>query len=133
SWADPNLNTSLLNAIWGDTDIKQGLYPSPGGKMTAVKSGGNKKTVWQWKLAVLIFKDHPSYREAFALTLNMRNQRTAAKMQSAWAEKIKNRLKRMATIARQHIETLGKTGEGIKHIEDVDLSRDNSFTNKWST
>lgn len=94
SWTDSDLNMSLLNAIWGDTDIKQGLYPSPGGKMSSVKSGGNRKTVWQWKLAVLIFKDHPTYGAAFALTLNMRKEKTAAKMQSAWGEKIKNRLKR---------------------------------------
>ncbi len=94
SWTDHSLSTSLLNAIWGDTDIKQGLYPSPGGKMSSVKSGGNKKTVWQWKLAVLIFKDHPIYGAPFALTLNMGNEKIVGKMQNAWGEKIKNRLKR---------------------------------------
>ncbi len=67
------------------------------------------------------------------------------------AKKSKNRLKRvssrltpvipelfrtlirMATITRQYVEALGKTGEGIKHIEDVDMSCKNSFTNKWGT
>jgi hypothetical protein len=94
SWTNADLNTSLLNAIWSNTDIKQGLYPSPGGTMTSVKSGGNKKTVWQWKLAVILFTDHPVYGPPFSLTLKMTNEKTASKMQSAWGEKIKNRLKR---------------------------------------
>jgi hypothetical protein len=38
----------------------------------------------------------------------------------------------MAVITRQHMEALGETGAGITHAEEVDLSRDNAFTNKWS-
>ncbi|KAF8189655.1 hypothetical protein BJ912DRAFT_966029 [Pholiota molesta] len=131
-WTDADLNFTLLNAITNDRDIKEGLYPSPGGNMTTIKSGGNKKRVWQWKLAVEIFQAHPKYKAAFSRTLNCTDAKTASKLQTIWSSKIKNRLTRMASIAREHIATLGQTGEGIRTVEDVDMSRNNEFTNKWS-
>jgi hypothetical protein len=37
----------------------------------------------------------------------------------------------MTKITHEHNETLGKTGQGIERAEDVDMSLNNSFTNKW--
>ena len=34
---------------------------------------------------------------------------------------------------QRHAETLGKTGEGITTEEDIDMSKDNTFTNLWGT
>ena len=69
SWTEPNINERLLAAIMDDRDIKQGLYPSPGGKTSNLKAAGNKKTVWQWKLAVILFKNHQNYGSSFAHAL----------------------------------------------------------------
>ncbi|KAF8160585.1 hypothetical protein BJ912DRAFT_1100186 [Pholiota molesta] len=92
-----SLSLKLVNAILANPNIKQGLYPSPGGNMASLNSGGNKKT-----------------------------------RQSVWGAKIKNRLVRMTKITHEHNETLGKTGQGIERAEDVDMSLNNSFTNKWA-
>ncbi|KAF9470695.1 hypothetical protein BDN70DRAFT_939499 [Pholiota conissans] len=75
---DNELSTALINAITNDSNIKQGLYPSPGGFMVSLNSGGKKKPVLQWKLAIVLFKDHPEYSEAFAHTFNCPNGRTAS-------------------------------------------------------
>jgi hypothetical protein len=83
-----------VNAILANPNIKQGLYPSPGGNMASLNSGGNKKTVWQWKLAIELFEDHEDYKKAFSYTLNCPNGRTASQRQSVWGAKIKNRLVR---------------------------------------
>ncbi|KAF8161029.1 hypothetical protein B0H34DRAFT_673077 [Crassisporium funariophilum] len=114
------------------TEIKQGLYPPPGGNASTVKGGGQRKTAWQWRLAVILFKDHPDYGAAFNLALNPPAKQTVSKAQAPWADKIKNRLKKMSTIVRGHMETLGKTGEGIQHASEIDESKGGALVNKWA-
>lgn len=58
--------------------------------MTSLKQGGKKKTVWQWKLAIEVFKDHATYGTAFCETLNCPDPKVASKLQVIWVSKIKN-------------------------------------------
>lgn len=39
----------------------------------------------------------------------------------------------MIYITHMYIKEMGATGEGIKFVEDIDMSADNVFVNKWST
>ena len=56
----------------------------------STKGGGKKKILWQWKVAVAIFKDHPLYSTAFAMAYNCTDPKLKLKLQMSWAEKIKN-------------------------------------------
>ncbi|KAJ3501484.1 hypothetical protein NLJ89_g9316 [Agrocybe chaxingu] len=144
-WNDePQLSLGLVAAITDNPDIKQGLFPSPGGNVSTAKGGGTKKITWQWQLAEIIFKDHKKYGAELRKALD------DSGLQKAWAEKIKNRLKtyepqfsllfhkaisdtlsRMTQTTQKHIEALGKTGAGISRVEEIDLSKDNRFMTQW--
>jgi hypothetical protein len=77
SWKEDALSEKLLAAITDDPRIKQGLYPSPGANVSSSKGGGQKKTTWQWQLALLVFSDHPKYSAAIN---RARNGATASKL-----------------------------------------------------
>ncbi|KAF8152001.1 hypothetical protein BJ912DRAFT_937968 [Pholiota molesta] len=109
-----------------------GLFPPPGGSMTTIKSGGNKKMVWQWKLTIEVFQMHPKYSAAFAQTLKCADKKTVAKFQIIWSSKIKNCLTRMTAITHEHMVTLEQTGKCIRIVNDFDMSWKNEFTKKWS-
>ena len=94
SWSDQTLSQSLITAITDDPDIKQGLFPPPGPNALSAKGGGKKKILWQWKVAVAIFKDHPLYSTAFATAYNCTDPKLKPKLQTLWAEKIKNCIKK---------------------------------------
>ena len=32
-----------------------------------------------------------------------------------------------------HMQTMGETGAGIEHEDEIDLTQDNEFVNKWRT
>ena len=87
SWSDQTLSQSLITAITNDPDIKQGLFPPPGLNASSAKGGGKKKILWQWKVAIAIFKDHPVYRTAFAMAYNCMDPKLKPKLQTSWAEK----------------------------------------------
>ncbi|GLB34546.1 hypothetical protein LshimejAT787_0201110 [Lyophyllum shimeji] len=55
----------------------------------------------------------------------------ASKLRNSWAEKIKNRLKRMGEITRGYMEEMGETGAGVARECDIDMTADNKFTNRW--
>ncbi|KAF9536533.1 hypothetical protein CPC08DRAFT_824795 [Agrocybe pediades] len=132
SWTN-ELSSTLLTAISEDNDIKQGLFPAPGGNVSTARGGGQKKTAWQWKLAIAIFQNHEEYGTAFQKALDLpKGTPPATKAKSIWADKIKNRLKKMEKIVREHMATLGSTGEGIKSEAEIDMSQGNQFVNKWA-
>ncbi|KAF9562394.1 hypothetical protein CPC08DRAFT_761522 [Agrocybe pediades] len=125
------LSQSLLTAISEDQDIKQGLFPAPGGNVSTARGGGKKKTVWQWKVAVDIFQNHPQYGPAFQKVLDMTPGPPATRAKTVWGDKIKNRIKKMEKIVRDYMAMLGSTGEGIQCEADIDTSQNNQFVNKW--
>ena len=89
-WTD-ELSEQLINAISEDADIKQGLFPAPGGNVSSSKGGGKKKTAWYWKLAEILFFDHDIYSTAFEKAASDKSK-DKAKSQAIWGDKIKNRL-----------------------------------------
>ena len=89
-WTD-ELSEQLINAISEDPDIKQGLFPAPGGNVSSSKGGGQKKTAWHWKLAEILFSDHAIYSSAFEKAASDKGK-DKTKSQAIWGDKIKNRL-----------------------------------------
>jgi len=73
-----------------DTDIKQGLFSAPDGNVSTAREDEKKKTVWQWMLAIEIFKDHPKYGAALQEAFNFPPGARASKAKEVWADKIKN-------------------------------------------
>lgn len=90
SWDDEDLNWALISAIMDDPEIKQGLFPPPGAKVSTKNGGGKPKTKHQRALCVALFTSHPVYGPAFALI-------KTAKDKEWWVHKIKNRLKKYVT------------------------------------
>lgn len=88
SWKDVDLNWSLINAINDDLNVQQGLFPGVDANTSTQKGGGKKKTEWQEVVARTVFEEHPTYKEAYALT-----SKTPKDMRG-WALKIKNRLQK---------------------------------------
>lgn len=37
----------------------------------------------------------------------------------------------MGTIANGHKKTMGETGAGITRADEIDMTKENHFTNKW--
>jgi hypothetical protein len=127
SWKEEGLSERLLAAITDDPRIKQGLFPSPGANVSSSKGGGQKKTTWQWQLALHVFSDHPKYSAA----IKSASCEGASKLQGVWSDKIRNRLKKMVAITRGYIHEMGQTGAGIAQEEDINMETKNDFTNKW--
>lgn len=145
------LTWSLITAIEEDKNIKRALYPPPGSNASTAKGGGKAKTEFQAHLATVLFKNHPDYKRAFALTKDEPRQL------AAWGRKIKNRIKasvhgqlvgviheytltwaasllpRLETKTRGYLSDMGETGKGIAQEDEIDMSQDNEFTNKWGT
>jgi hypothetical protein len=101
SWSDVNLSWKLVNAITEDVNIKNGLFPPPGSNASTQNGGGKKKIEWCWKLAEILFKDDPTYRNNFSEVIEANQPQNkvskagksrATKLRNEWAEKIKNRL-----------------------------------------
>jgi hypothetical protein len=130
SWKEDGLSEKLLAAITDDPRIKQGLFPSPGANVSSSKGGGQKKTTWQWQLALLVFSDHPKYSAAIKRASDSDGP-GASKLQGVWSDKIRNRLKKMVAITRGYIHDMGQTGAGIAQEEDINMEIKNDFTNKW--
>ncbi|KAL1937493.1 hypothetical protein VTO73DRAFT_13145 [Trametes versicolor] len=120
------LTWSLITAIEEDKNIKRALYPPPGSNASTAKGGGKAKTEFQAHLATVLFKNHPDYKRAFALTKDEPRQL------AAWGRKIKNRIKALETKTRGYLSDMGETGKGIAQEDEIDMSQDNEFTNKWA-
>ena len=85
SWKDVNLNWALVTALEDNNNIKQVLFPMPG-ENVALSVAGKPKAEQQYKLAVILFKNHEKYGMAFTKATTLVDK-------AAWTLKIKNRLR----------------------------------------
>ncbi|RPD52273.1 hypothetical protein L226DRAFT_466837, partial [Lentinus tigrinus ALCF2SS1-7] len=126
-WTNHTLTWSLISAVEDNSDIKQALYPSPGGHPSTANGGGKAKTDHHAQLAKILFQEHEKYGAAFAPAL------TDAKVLAAWGMKIKNRLKGLERQTREHMTEMGTTGAGLTREDELDMARNNELTNAWCT
>ena len=151
SWNnDVELSESLITIITDDQTIKQALFPSPGSNSSSSKGGGKPKTEFHWMICKLLFTNHSVYSEAFKKVELCNNAKKKAALRRTWGNKIKNRLVkyvpysdssircltanglcRMIKITNAHKETMGQTGQGISHRDQIDMSLLNELTTKW--
>ncbi|TCD62975.1 hypothetical protein EIP91_006182 [Steccherinum ochraceum] len=122
----PDLTWTIIQLAQDDPQLKQAVFSEKGGNPSTAKGGGKKKTELYWQYAKALFKDHAVYGDYFDSTL------TAAKERSPWIDKIKSRLDRIMKQTIVYRKELGQTGEGIKHADEIDMSQENDFTNKWT-
>ncbi|KAI0073913.1 hypothetical protein K474DRAFT_1602501, partial [Panus rudis PR-1116 ss-1] len=80
----------LITIIEDNPQIKQGLFPSPGGHVSTAKGGGKAKTDHYWQICIALFKGHPLYAAAFAAAIA---ENAKASLRNPWVLKIKNRIK----------------------------------------
>ncbi|KAJ7205818.1 hypothetical protein GGX14DRAFT_327153, partial [Mycena pura] len=121
SWSDPTLSEELVAQIFENRDIKRALYPPPGPNASTAKGGGKTKTSAHWLLCLKVFGEKPKYKKALAAV-------DTAKDRTAYANKIKNRLRSMAKITRDFMDEMGQTGAGIRHADEIDMGVDNTLT-----
>lgn len=75
----------LITHIEENLNIKESLFPSPGGNASTQNGGGKTKTESHLALAVLMFKHCKKYGKAFSRI-------SGKKDEGLWAAKIKNKL-----------------------------------------
>ncbi|KAJ6629025.1 hypothetical protein B0H10DRAFT_1776702, partial [Mycena sp. CBHHK59/15] len=121
SWSDPTLSEALVSRIMESAEIKRALYPPPGPNASTAKGGGKTKVGSQWQLCLNLLGEDPKYKEALAAV-------TTSKERTAYANKIKNRLRAMAKITREYMDEMGQTGAGIHSADEIDTSLNNTFT-----
>ena len=56
-----DLTWKLVNGILDDAEVKQGLFPTPGGNLSLLKGGSKNKSDYHWALANIIFEDDPVF------------------------------------------------------------------------
>ncbi|PPQ74563.1 hypothetical protein CVT24_004355 [Panaeolus cyanescens] len=132
SWTDNNhaLTFKLLDGMTQYPEMKHGIFPPKGQNASTAKGGGKPKSHWYFLLATHIFAEDPIHKKAFEATQIQGKAGTAAKKE--WIRRVKNRVSRMTKVTLDHIKTMGKTGEGIQHESDLDMTKENSLTNAWS-
>ncbi|KIM78692.1 hypothetical protein PILCRDRAFT_10917 [Piloderma croceum F 1598] len=108
NWEDVALSEALISAITNDPMIKQALFPSPGSNVSGSKGGGKPKTDFHWQLCQILFTDHETYGLAL------------------------RKAEEMGTITNGHKKTMGETGAGITRADEIDMTKENHFTNKWA-
>ncbi|KAF8149304.1 hypothetical protein K438DRAFT_2086789 [Mycena galopus ATCC 62051] len=113
-WSDQVLTQDLIARIIENATIKRALFPPPGPNASTAKGGGKTKSSAYWQLL-------QGALDAVSTT----------KDQTAWGNKIKNRLRTMGRTTRDYIEEMGQTGAGISSADQIDTSLDNAFTSKW--
>ncbi|KAI0687191.1 hypothetical protein BC835DRAFT_1522848 [Cytidiella melzeri] len=126
SWSkDTMLTDKLISSILDNTEIKSCLYSSVGGNVSTSCGGGKTKSEHHWQLAILVFGDHPDYEKLIT------SAKADPKQRSAWATKVKNRLSSLESTYAMHMESMGETGAGINREDEIDMTMDNKFVNKW--
>ncbi|KDQ16954.1 hypothetical protein BOTBODRAFT_172568 [Botryobasidium botryosum FD-172 SS1] len=110
-WNENNdeLTWALIYAIESNPEIKQGLFPPPGGHVSTSKGGGKSKVDHQWAICEILFSDNPVYSSAFAAAAA-----GTAKDRLQWLNKVKNRISTIVEKTKEGIERLGSTGEGLR-------------------
>lgn len=77
----------LCATISDDPEMEEALFPAKGANRATSKGGGKSKTEYHFLLVERICKDHPKYKDAFALAKTPAQKRV-------WGNKAKNALKR---------------------------------------
>ncbi|KAH9903892.1 uncharacterized protein BXZ73DRAFT_111354 [Epithele typhae] len=126
TWTIP-LSHRLITSVIENKEIKNGLYPEPGPNPSMKNGGGKRKTEFHAKLATIVFADDLEYGAAFNAEV-----KADPKNIVKWGLKVKNRLKGLEKETRDYLTELGQTGAGIEREEDIDMSQNNSFTNRWA-
>jgi hypothetical protein len=85
SWSDQTLTQDLIARIIENAIIKRALFPPPGPNASTAKGGGKTKSSAYWQLCLLLLGDNPKYKAALDAV-------STTKDQTAWGNKIKNRL-----------------------------------------
>lgn len=139
----------LINGIGDNEDIKNGLYPLPGGNTSLSKGGSKPKAEYHWALAFHIFENDIEYGEMITAAAKV------AKQRAVWGLKVKNKLSRyvstqlmvfhkfqrtlnpfvtlsLQTRIRDIINEMGETGAGLTAEDQVDLSINSTVTSVWS-
>ena len=78
-----DLTWKLVNGILDDAEVKQGLFPTPGGNLSLSKGGSKNKSDYHWALANIIFEDDP----VFGLKISAKDAD-----RKFWQLKVKNKL-----------------------------------------
>ncbi|KDQ59359.1 hypothetical protein JAAARDRAFT_192865 [Jaapia argillacea MUCL 33604] len=125
-WDDneAKLSWSMIGAIGNDPVIKRGLFPPEGPNQH--QNGGKMKTEHYWAVCVALFANHDDYKVAFNQAVH-----GIPKDKTVWCNKIKNRISKMTEITWKGNTILGETGAGITKAEQINMTDDNTFTDKW--
>ncbi|KAH8115354.1 hypothetical protein DFH11DRAFT_1877111 [Phellopilus nigrolimitatus] len=124
-WGVHDYTWTLIAAILENELIKKGLFPPPGANASTKNGGGKVKTDFHFMLAHEVFgAEGCVYADAFL-------RAKTKKEKDVWARKIKNRMKRLTELTKRYTQELGETGAGINSAQEIDMSQNNSFTNKW--
>ncbi|KAJ6614407.1 hypothetical protein B0H10DRAFT_2221284 [Mycena sp. CBHHK59/15] len=124
SW-NIELTWELITAIEEDEEIQDGLFPGVGG---IPQTGGKPKKHHYYKLACILFLDHPDYKEIFQIN----PKHTAVQLNAQrklWTEKVKNKLAPLVAKARENIIEMGETGAEIASEDDILPGM--GLTTKW--
>lgn len=78
----------MVTAIENNEETRDGLFPGVG----AIKrTGGKPKTHYYYKIAVELFAEHPTYKDAFAIDPN-ESRALKSQHRKLWIEKTKNKI-----------------------------------------
>ncbi|KDR65954.1 hypothetical protein GALMADRAFT_217266 [Galerina marginata CBS 339.88] len=102
----------LVNGNGDNKDIKNGLYPLPGGNMSLSKRGSKPKAEYHWALTFHIFGDDADYQEAITAAVTVG--------------------KHLQTAIRNIINEMGETGAGLTAEDQIDMSIDSAVTSVWT-
>ncbi|KIM92142.1 hypothetical protein PILCRDRAFT_249 [Piloderma croceum F 1598] len=130
-WKDVVLSEALISAITNNLMIKQALLPSPGSNILGLKGGGKPKTDFHWQLSQILFTDHETYGPALCKAEECTIVKKCVAWKRSWGIKIKNCLKKRGTIMNGHKKTMGEMGAGITRADEINMTQENHFTNKW--
>ncbi|KAF8980406.1 hypothetical protein BDQ17DRAFT_1216739, partial [Cyathus striatus] len=104
----------LISKMTTNMKIRNGLFPPPGGHLSATKGGGKKKTDWHWKLAIAMFEKHDVFGKSFKLVLDAQRQERIMALRVEYQQLVRLASHGMRSITAKHIADMGQTGAGLK-------------------
>ncbi|KAF9039569.1 hypothetical protein BDP27DRAFT_1435253 [Rhodocollybia butyracea] len=127
------LSFSLLTRITECEITKNRLYPGPGANVSTAKGGGLPKIEHHFRLFNALFGEDPAWQQLLQTAKDQLpgNKSAAASTQKLLSGKIKNRLSKMATQTRNLTAAMGKTGQGLSSVDDIDMTQKNHLTDLW--
>lgn len=90
SWedSDESLTWDLVNCVYDNDDIREGLFPGTGSNMSTKRGGGKTKTEWYEIIAKKILQDHATYGEYYRAAIKTKDGA------AVYGGKVKNKLSR---------------------------------------